>query len=636
MLPRLVPSAALCVAVVAVLELRRSMPEPVSMLREDSLANPPAVAPTDAARSIEELRARIAAVLERQGVPGAGIALVDRERVIWAGGVGVASLQSRVPVDGDTVFRVASITKSIVALGAMRLAEQGKLDLDRPLAEIVPDAAIDNRWEDVAPVTLAHVLEHTAGFDDLRFNEWAAADEAQSPADSLAINPRSRVVRWRPGSRMAYSNAGYTVAARAIEVASGEPFDTWLRREVLAPLGMAAADFRRTPALERRLATGHVERGRPIRFSPMAHRPAGALLASARDLAQLVRFWLRRGDGFPAIVSPAGLARIERTATLPFPATDVGYGLGNYGDVSHPVRGRGHDGGLPGFVSSMRYFPELGAGYVVLLNATHSPEAFFAVRDIVFAYLVAGRVLPPLPEIPADPPASLQADFFAFASPRHALFAFLDEALVGWHLEPVPGGLRLDPLVGDAIDLVPTPDGGFRHPRESGTSVQLTRAVEGTPVLVAHGAYAEAASWWLARARLFLLAAAMILLQIAPLYAIGWLALAARRRPGGGAAVVWPAIAGLALAILPRLLLEASVRDVLGVVHPLTLAICATTILFAGASIGGVVTAARWATSATRPSWWLRLVPTLATVAAFGLAMWFDEHGIIGLRTWAW
>ena len=634
MLRRMVPPAALCVALFVLVALPHSPPGP--MLREDLLRRPWPVAPADAPRTIEQLRAQVGAVLERERVPGAAIALVNREGVIWAGGVGVASMQSRVPVNGETVFRVASITKSIVALGAVRLAEQGRLDLDRPLAQVIPDVTIDNAWERVAPVTLAHALEHTAGFDDMRFNEWLTADDALAPADALAINPRSRIVRWRPGSRMSYSNVGYTVAGRAIEAAAGEPFDAWLRREVLVPLGMVTADFQRTPALAARLATGYVAPERPVRFSPMAHRPSGALLASARDLAHLVQFWLRRGDRFPPIVSRAGLARIERTATLPFPATDVGYGLGNHGDVSHPVRGRGHDGGLPGFVSTMRYFPELGLGYVVLLNATHSARAFFSIRDLVFAHLVAGRALPPLPHIPSGPRRPPAADFFAFASPRHALFGFVNQALYGWHLEPNAGGLHVEPLVGRAINLVPTPDGGFRGPTESGTSTLLSRSSDGTPVLLSGGVYAEAASWWPARARVFLLAAALLLLQIAPLYAIGWLWLASRRHRGGGAAVMWPAIAALAFMLLPRLFNEAAAREVLGEMHPLTLAITAATILFAVAAAAGLLSTVRWSMRIPRPPWWLRLVPALAAVAASGLAIWLGAHGIIGLRTWAW
>src|SRR5262249_26884957 len=154
-------------------------------------------------------------------------------------------------------FRVGSLSKSVVALGVMRLVDQGKLDLDRPLREILPDAGIDNPWEAVAPGTLAQGMEHTAGLDGVRFNEVFTDDGGLAGRDTRPVNRRSRGGRWQPGTRHAYSNAGYTLGGRAIEVASGEPFDVYLRREILQPLGIRDADFRRTDALARRLATGY-------------------------------------------------------------------------------------------------------------------------------------------------------------------------------------------------------------------------------------------------------------------------------------------------------------------------------------------------------------------------------------------
>lgn len=596
------------------------------------------LAPLEAApQSIDELRAKIADVLAREQVPGAAIALVDRDGVIWSGGVGVRDLASRAPVDADTIFRVASITKGFVGLGVMRLVEQGRLELGRPLAELMPEVAIANRWHAQVPVTLAHALEHTAGFDDMRPNETFTDDDAMAPADALALNPRSRVVRWRPGSRFAYSNVGYGVAGRAIEIGSGEPFDVFLRREVLQPLGMHEADFRRTPALERRLAIGYGDATTPARFGPIAHRPAGALLASANDLAQLVRFWLRRGEGFPAIVSPAGLDRIEQTGTAEWTALATDYGLGNYGDVSHPVRMRGHDGGLPGFLSNLRYSPELGVGYVVLVNSTHSPRALQAIRRLAFAYLTRDRELPPMPAIP-DGARAPEADFFAFTSPRHELFGFMQRVTTGWRLEVDGPRARIESLAGGTIPLVPTTDGGFRHPLESGTSIRVERGRDGCEVLVHHGAHAGASRWWFARARLWVLGATLRLLDLTP-----WISLAllfaglVRKRmlvPVG--LLVWPAVAALSFGLFPRLLGIAGAHELLGVVHPWTIAICASTLVFALASGAGLAAAVRCSVGDVRPSLWLRIVPSISACACFGLTLWLLAHGIIGLRTWAW
>jgi hypothetical protein len=467
----------------------------------------------------------------------------------------------------------------------------------------------------------------------MHFNETFTTDDAMTPATALNINPRSRVVRWRPGTRMAYSNVGYTVAARAIEVATGEPFDEYLRREVLQPLGMTDADFRRTPALAARLATGYIEPDRAVPFRPIAHRPAGALLVSVTDLAKLVQFWLRR-DG--SIVSRAGLARIERCGTLPYPKTDVDYGLGNYGDVGHPVRSRGHNGGLPGFLSDLRYFPELGVGYVVMLNATYSLRAEGEIRALVFAYLAQGRSLPNAPRVEPERP---DAAYFAFASPRNELLGFLERALLGTRPVATEDGLQLFPLIGEPLDVVPAGDGGYRIVGESGSSIRFTHARDGTPVMLLHGLYHEAAPYAPARVRVLAVFVAFTLLGFAPKWAaiVVLFAFVRRRRLVAVDLLAWPAIAGLSLtAALPLLVNEAAQRGVLGTVHPLTIGIWATTLVFAASALAGVLAAVRWSMRSDRPSRLSRLVPTAAAVAALAFAVWLGAHGIIGLRTWAW
>lgn len=592
--------------------------------------------------TIAQLQARIAAVLEREGVPGVGLALVDRGGIRWAGGVGVADVDTGRPVDADTQFRVASITKSVVALGVMRLVEQGRLDLDRPLQELMPGAVPPSAWDQVAPITLAHALEHTAGFDDMRFNEWFA-EEGTAPHEALAINPRSRVPRWRPGSRMAYSNPGYTIAGHAIELATGETWEGYLEREVLAPLGMPTARFRRTPALADRLATGYSGPGEPAVFRPIAHGPAGALLSSPRELAELVRFWLDRGEE-AGIVGADSLARMEQTATLPYRGPDTNYGLGNYGDVLHPVHGRGHDGGLPGFLSCYRYFPKLGVGYVMLLNSTHSLRAYVEVRALLFAYLTGGRGLPPPPLAEPDPEAIAAATgYYAYANPRVALFGFIERATVGFQVSPDPEGIGLEALLGGGtVPLVPTGDGGYRHWREGGTSIRLTTDPEGGRILVGGMAYLEAGSYAWARGRLLALQGALALIQLAPLWALGWLLMAGIRRlrgqtlaTGEFALHAWPAAAGLALMAIPILMLEVARREAYINANALSVSLCLCTLVFAGCSAAAVAEAVRAAVGKSLPLW-ARLVPSAAAFACFGMTLYLLWHGIIGLRIWAW
>ncbi len=606
---------------------------------DPDVPRPIATEPISAATApgtIEELKQRIEVILEREHIAGAAVALVGRDGPIWVGGVGVRDRATRAPMQADTVFRVGSLSKSVIALGVMRLVDQGKLDIDRPLREILPDVEIDNAWEAEAPVTLAQCMEHTTGFDDVRFNEIFATDERISVADTLSLNPRSRRTRWRPGTRHSYSNVGYTVAARAIEVAAGEPFDDYIRREILAPIGIVDADFRRTSVLAPRLASGYMDSDEPIEFLPFAHRPSGGLLASAEDLAKLVQFWIARGEGYPPIVSRAGLARIERSGTLPYPHIDGEYGFANYGDVMHPVITRGHDGGMPGFHASFRYIPEAGAGYALLLNSNYTFRGYFDLRSLLFAYVTRGRTfLPPPIAAQTELPG---ASFFALESPRNEVFGFLDRVRMGWGITDAGDHLHLSALEGWQTNLYPTSDGGYRFRGESGSSVRFTTNGDGKPIALLGFTYAEADSQLSAQLRLVALALGLKLIQLAPLWAVTVLVLGAlrRRRVVPTSVALWPAIAGLCCYAIPRLLDRAFFSGVIGEVHPLTVGLCAVTIGFAIASLGTLVASVRALVRPDRPSVMAMLLPLAFGIAFSGFALWLGANGLIGLRTWAW
>src|SRR6185295_10662425 len=248
-------------------------------------------------RNLDELRARISGVLLRERVPGVGIALVEGDQVVWAGGVGVSDRATGRPVTADTLFRVASITKSFIGLAFVRLAERGRVDLRARVSDLAPELTIGNRWAAEQPITVAHLLEHTAGFDDMHPHETGSPLSAETMplAEVLARNPASRVARWRPGSRMSYANPGYTVAAYVIEKITGRPYEDVLERELLEPLGMTGAALRLTPEVDARLSRGYDEPEEAIPYRAIYHRPAGNLMASPRELAALVVLGLARG-----------------------------------------------------------------------------------------------------------------------------------------------------------------------------------------------------------------------------------------------------------------------------------------------------------------------------------------------------
>ena len=126
----------------------------------------------------------------------------------------------------------------------MQQYEDDALDIEAPVSEVAPKVAIENRFSGT-PVTVLQVLQHTAGFDDMHFNEMYNLDDAPdiSLADVLARNPASRRVRWRPGTRMSYSNPGYGVAAYVLEQVTGRPYDRVIRERIFDPLGMRTSSF---------------------------------------------------------------------------------------------------------------------------------------------------------------------------------------------------------------------------------------------------------------------------------------------------------------------------------------------------------------------------------------------------------
>ena len=585
-------------------------------------------------RDIDELRARVARVLLREHVPGAGIALIDGDRVLWAGGVGLADVANRRPVTADTLFRVASISKSFLGLTLIKLAEQGRIDLRAPVSVLAPELAIRNRWAAEEPITLAHLLEHTAGFDDLHPNEWRAPgdDETIPLAVALAYNPASRVARWRPGSRTSYSNAGYTVAGYLLEKVTGRSYEDVVTRELLRPLGMTGAALRWSPEVDARLARGYGGSDEPVPYLGLLHRPAGSLMASPRELAALVQLSLGRGRfAGHEIVSPAAMARVERSETAWLTA-DASYGLGNGPDVFERALVRGHDGGIDGFLSTYGYLPDHGVGFVVLVNSTRSWQAVVEIQHLLIEYLLAGVPVPEPPRavVPERELARWVGSYHS-AAPRDQLFAFLERTQPGVELFVERGGLYARPLPGggEPVELIPLGGDRFRLPQASAGHIRFGRDREGRRIFVGGTYFVEEPRQ---RTLLFATAPAIFgwILMSGLLLPLG----ALRRQVGPTPGIGWPLAVSLTALAVPWLFAAAHEPFVVGEANLYTVGICVLTVVFAIASAASLVQALRWL---VRPG---SLTGKLYRLS-FGLAAccttaYLAAYGIIGIRLWSY
>ena len=373
--------------------------------------------------SIPPLQSAIQLVLKQTHTPGAGIAIVSSNETIWVTGLGKADVAANKPATADTLFRIGSVSKGFAALAALQLQEQGKLKLTDTVRQWVPDVAFKNPWESTDPLRLVHLMEHTSGFDDIHLREYALNDPSISLKDALAFGASSRVCRWPPGSRMAYCNSGPAVLAAVIEKVTGEKFEEYVQKHLFNPLHMDTASYFDTPETQQRLATLYYPNGtKPYPYWNIAYRPAGAINASAKDMANYVRFYLQRGslDG-SRIVEQASIERMETPETLPSAKMGLTaqYALYNYATPDGPFVFHGHNGAVMGGLTEMAYLPGYGRGYAVMINSGNL-HTLNRIGKLLQDYVTHGLTPPPLPPVTTVPVEIQQhyAGYYQGVSPR--------------------------------------------------------------------------------------------------------------------------------------------------------------------------------------------------------------------------
>lgn len=338
-----------------------------------------------------ELMRRLESLRVDHDISALGLVVVDVQtdagQYNFATGLGTISHDRDEPVNADTVFRLGSVTKGFTALTMLRLQRQGSLSLDTPLSCWLDRRLWDNPWRDDAPVTLAQLLEHTAGFMDLSQAEWDSVEHLPLE-QALGKFASAHIVRWQPGAWYSYSNVGAGLVGRAMEQASGREYEELVRSELLAPLGMNDSGF--DAGLVR--VTGYDRDGTtPIPYWHTIYRPFGGLNASVDDMARYVRLHLQKGQvGGRRLFDRDEIERVERPATSRAARLGLGfgYGLGNYAWLRDGVMFHGHGGDADGYLSRFAYSHELHRGYFLVINAYNS-RVLAAMRAEVERFLAA-------------------------------------------------------------------------------------------------------------------------------------------------------------------------------------------------------------------------------------------------------
>ena len=418
------------------------------------------------------LEQKIGSIRQARNLPGAQLAIVGRDGILWQGNFGFADLENQQPVTDETMFRIGSIIKSFTAISVMMMVEKGQLRLEDRVSELAPELPFENPWEEPHPVQMVHLLEHTAGFDDMHLMEYAADGKDLTTLEGLLYHPHSKISRWRPGKYMSYCNSGPAMAAYLVEKKTGQAIEDFVKTNILTPLDMSNSSMLRTEMVARRLSKGYF--GPDKEEAPYWHiinRAAGAINSNVTEMAQYVRLFLNRGqvDG-RRLLSPASIERIETpTSTLAAKSgVREGYGLCI---TSQQYKGHalyGHGGGMPGFLANMQYLPELGVGYVLLINQSNGMTLNAlnqAVLDCLFPpgidNFTAGRFEPEtsvdidlssfLPGRAGIDPAI--TGYYRTATSRNQLFRFLEWPTNVLQVKAGDGRLYIKPLAGTDIPL---------------------------------------------------------------------------------------------------------------------------------------------------------------------------------------
>jgi CubicO group peptidase (beta-lactamase class C family) len=336
-----------------------------------------AVVVSDAEGRYRAFAERIAAQLQAAGVPGGALAIVEQGRLAFATGLGVRKADQPQPVGADTVFRIASTTKTLAAATAMSLNQAGVLSLDAPLTGALPDLQLLPP-HDPAQLTLRRLLSHTAGVPD--HLEIDCAEGPGALAAWFAAHPN--LMLWtQPGRLWSYSNLGFSLAGLAMERAAGAHFRDLVESRILAPLAMHTATFDVDEVLASNdYAAAHPSLPVDATLSRCAlTEPPGYLYASVRDLGKLLEAFLAWGG---AILEPASVLEMALPHASTQAPPDMVYGLGL---LALPYGTRvivGHPGDLPGMHSAWWMVPQLGFGVAMLVNGDTYPPTAAAVQAV--------------------------------------------------------------------------------------------------------------------------------------------------------------------------------------------------------------------------------------------------------------
>ncbi|MFD2570827.1 serine hydrolase domain-containing protein [Spirosoma soli] len=350
---------------------------------------------------------------EKFHYPGLAFGIVVDGKLVYSGGFGYTNVAKKTAATPRSLFRIASMTKSLTSMAILKLRDEGKLRLDDPAEQYIPELKNHKYLTADAPrITVRNLMTHSAGFPE--DNPWGDRQLADSDADLLALIKNGISNANAPSIAYEYSNLGFAMLGRIITVVSGKPYQQYITESILKPLGMNDTQWEYTRVPAEQLALGYRWENDQWKEEPLLHDGSygamGGLITSIEDFSKYVAVhlaaWPPRNDPESQPVKRSSIREMQQPWTFSglalqaknaagqiCPATSgYGYGLG----WSQNCAGRvsvGHSGGLPGFGSQWRMMPDYGIGVIAYGNLTYA--GLGSVNTAVLDTLVAiGKLQP--------------------------------------------------------------------------------------------------------------------------------------------------------------------------------------------------------------------------------------------------
>ncbi|QSB14697.1 serine hydrolase [Natronosporangium hydrolyticum] len=358
---------------------------------------------------------RLAELSNEFRVPGAVLGVRrGTDRTVVA--TGVTNVETTVPVTPETRFQIGSITKPLTATAALRLVDQGRLDLDKPVVNYLPELRLADRSA-TGQITLRHLLTHTSGIDGDLFHDFGRGDDCLARyVAALAEVPQLHA----PGATLSYSNSGYAVVGRLIEVITGQVWDEALRELLLDPAGLTGVSTLPEQALLHRVAVGHVhEADEPLRRTEVWSLPrataafGGTPCATADDLLTFAGLHLDAGvtTGGGRLLS-AELVAAMQAEQAPVPGGHQvadSWGLGWFRGPAGGSAMIGHNGSTLGQHAFLRLLPDHDLAVTLLTNGGFAADLHTVLIRELIEELTGVRLpdpVTPSPESASSEPAT--------------------------------------------------------------------------------------------------------------------------------------------------------------------------------------------------------------------------------------